>query len=408
MSVLASPGYQLQPSAEQVALSTNYISTFDFLNQYLPDTDQQEVQRYGPRTVAEFLRICGAELPSNSDLIKWAEQGRLHTKYTSCTSGAAANSDSATITVNDSNVTAIAFRAGQNVYVSENSTGYSNHGIITAVDTTYNTFDVAYYEGGGQTFGSAVNLTVWVYGSEFKKGTVGMVGSLEAEDEFFDNSSVIIKDHYAVSGTDMTQIGWVETQTEEGALGYYWFLKSKSETRLRFGDYLETKLVEDVPAEVGSGAANASLNPTYGNKGSDGLFYTVNNRGNVWGAGNPTTLADFDTIIARLDKQGAIAENMLFINRPFSTNIDDMLAAQNSYGAGGTSYGAFPNGKDMALTLEFDSFVRSGYTFHKTNWKYLNDITMRGGLYAGGLTGVVGTVNGLLDPAGSTNVYDQI
>ena len=33
------------------------------------------------RTIASFLRMVGAEMPSNSDLIKWAEQGRLHIKY---------------------------------------------------------------------------------------------------------------------------------------------------------------------------------------------------------------------------------------------------------------------------------------------------------------------------------------
>ena len=36
--------------------------------------------------------MVGAEMPSNSDLIKWAEQGRLHTKYTDVKSGAAAGS----------------------------------------------------------------------------------------------------------------------------------------------------------------------------------------------------------------------------------------------------------------------------------------------------------------------------
>ena len=29
------PGFALQPSAEQVPLATNYITNFDFLNQYL-------------------------------------------------------------------------------------------------------------------------------------------------------------------------------------------------------------------------------------------------------------------------------------------------------------------------------------------------------------------------------------
>ena len=65
-------------------------NNFDFLNQYLPDTYEKEFERYGNRTIASFLRMVGAEMPTNSDLIKWAEQGRLHTKYTGCTSGQAA------------------------------------------------------------------------------------------------------------------------------------------------------------------------------------------------------------------------------------------------------------------------------------------------------------------------------
>jgi hypothetical protein len=405
MAVLPSPGYQLQPSAEQVPLSTNYITNFNFLNQYLPDTYEKEFERYGNRTVASFLRMVGAEMPSNSDMIKWAEQGRLHTKYVNCDSSAAAAADSATITVSDANVSGIAIRAGQTVFISENSTGLSNKGIVTAVNTTAGTFDVAYYEAGGQTFPGTNPLSVWIYGSEFKKGTVGMIGSLEAEDEIFDNSPIIIKDKYAVSGSDMAQIGWVEVTTENGATGYLWYLKSEHETRLRFEDYLETAMIEAVPAESGSGAANASLNPIYGNKGSEGIFYVVNDRGNVWGGGNPTTLVDFDSIISRLDKQGAIEENVIFVNRAFSFDIDDMLASQNSYGANGTSYGLFDNDKDMALNLGFTGF-RRGYDFYKSDWKYLNDPTMRGGLPTGAQA--AGTVTGLLVPAGSTTVYDQI
>ena len=405
MAVLPSPGYQLQPSAEQVPLSTNYITNFNFLNQYLPDTYEKEFERYGNRTVASFLRLVGAEMPSNSDMIKWAEQGRLHTKYVNCDSSAAAAADSATITVNDANVSGIAIRAGQTVFISDNATGLSNKGIVTAVNTTNGTFDVAYYEAGGQTFSGTAVLSVWIYGSEFKKGTFGMIGSLEAEDEIFDNSPIIIKDKYAVSGSDMAQIGWVEVTTENGATGYLWYLKSEHETRLRFEDYLETAMIEAVPAETGSGVANASLNPMYGNKGSEGIFYVVNSRGNVWGGGNPTTLADFDSIISRLDKQGSIEENVIFVNRAFSFDIDDMLAAQNSYGANGKSYGLFDNDKDMALNLGFSGF-RRGYDFYKSDWKYLNDPTMRGGLPTGAQA--AGTVTGLLVPAGSTTVYDQI
>ena len=231
-----------------------------------------------------------------------------------------------------------------------------------------------------------------------------MSGSLEADDVIFDNSPIIIKDKYSVSGSDMAQIGWVEVTTENGATGYLWYLKSEHETRLRFDDYLETSMIEAVPAEANSGVVDAAANPTYGNKGSDGIFYVVQNRGNVWGGGNPSTIAEFDTVISRLDKQGAIEENVIFLNRDFSFDIDDMLAAQNSYGAGGTSYGLFDNDSEMALNLGFTGF-RRGYDFYKSDWKYLNDPTMRGGLPTGANSG---TINGLLVPAGSTSVYDQI
>jgi len=396
------PGFALQPSAEQVPLASNYITNFDFLNQYLPDTYEKEFERYGNRTISSFLRMVGAEMPSNSDLIKWAEQGRLHTKYVNCSTTAIAGADIATITVADAGVTSIVVRVGQTVMISDNAGTGSNKAIVTAVDTAAGTFAVAYYEVGGQVPAAAQTLSVFIYGSEFGKGTEGMQGSLESEDSIFQNNPIIIKDKYAVSGSDMAQIGWVEVTTENGASGYLWYLKSEHETRLRFDDHLETAMIEAVPAEivggVSSGAAAAGYN------GSEGVFFVVENRGNVWGGGFPETLAEFDTIVSRLDRQGSIEENVIFVDREFSFGIDDMLAAQNNNAAGGTSYGLFDNDKDMALNLGFTGF-RRGYDFYKSDWKYLNDVTMRGDM--SGAAGS-GRVNGLLVPAGSTSVYDQI
>jgi hypothetical protein len=415
MAVISPPGFDLQPSGQQVALATNYITNFDFLNQYLPDTYEKEFERYGNRTVASFLRMVGAEMPSNSDLIKWAEQGRLHTKYTACTSAAGAAANVATWTIPPGQVNPggsastapangfQAIRVGQTIMISDETAGstLSNKAIVTAVTVAGGpvyTIDVAYYEAGGQAVAAAINCSMFIYGSEFRKGELGMTGSIEAQDFIFENSPIIIKDTYQVNGSDMAQIGWVEVATENGATGYLWYLKSEHETRLRFEDYLETAMVEAVPAAVGSGAA-ATVGPV-GNKGSEGVFHVVNTRGNVWSGGNPVALAGFDSVIQRLDKQGAIEENVLFVNRQFSFDIDDMLAAQNSYGAGGTSYGLFDNDEEMALNLGFTGF-RRGYDFYKSDWKYLNDPTMRGGL-----TG--GAINGLMVPAGSTTVYDQI
>lgn len=408
MAVLTSPGFDLTPAPEQQALASNYITNFDFLNQYLPDTYEKEFERYGNRTIAGFLRMVGAEMPSNSDLIKWAEQGRLHIKYDACVTSTADAADTATWTITLPNGTAnSALRVGQTIMISSaaGAATLNNKAVITAVgDVAAGAFtiDVAYYEAGGQATGmqASTACSIFVYGSEFAKGTAGMVGSLEAEDNFFENKPIILKDKYAVNGSDMAQIGWVEVTSENGATGYLWYLKSEHETRLRFDDYLETAMIEAVPAEVGSGAlAELGVAGSAGTAGSEGVFYVVNNRGNVF-QGIPTTLAEFDTIIQRLDKQGSIEENVIFVNRDFSFAIDDMLAAQNSYGSGGTSYGLFDNDEEMALNLGFRGF-RRGYDFYKSDWKYLNDPTMRGGLNSG-------KVDGLLVPAGSTTVYDQI
>ena len=45
------PGFALQPSATRVATATNYMTSFDFLNQYLPDTYEKEFEGYGNRTI---------------------------------------------------------------------------------------------------------------------------------------------------------------------------------------------------------------------------------------------------------------------------------------------------------------------------------------------------------------------
>lgn len=396
-TLAASPTFALTPSQAKTTLPGNYISDFDFLNQYLPDVYEKEFARYGDRSMGAFLRHQSAEIPFSSDLIKWTEEGRLHTKYTSVTSAALAAADTAVWTVADAGVTECVFRVGQTVFLSDNATAANyNRAIITAVSGL--TFTVAYYEAGGQRIPASTASTAFVYGSEFKKGTNGMSGSLEAETEFFDVSPIIIKDKYTISGSDMAQIGWVEVDTDSGT-GFLWFLKSKHDTRQRFDDYLEMSLIEGYVAEAGSGAIAATGD--VGNKGTKGLFSELETRGNVWSGGVPDAMADFDDILNRLDKQGSIAENTIFNNRTMSLAIDDMLAAQNAAYSGGTSYGLFDNDENMALTLGFRGFRRGSYDFYKTDWKYLNDATLRGGL-------VGGKVNGVLAPAGTMNVYDQV
>jgi hypothetical protein len=234
-----------------------------------------------------------------------------------------------------------------------------------------------------------------------------------------------MKDYYEVSGSDSSRIGWVETATEAGGTGYLWYLKAEADTRARFTDYLEMAMLE---AKLGGpafatasaslyGGLNANADVTddhlYGSNGNvtgtQGLFDAIETRGNVTsgitGVNPATDLAEFDAILAEFDRQGAIEENMLFLNRATSLAMDDMLASMNSYGAGGTSYGVFNNSEDMALNLGFSGFRRGSYDFYKSDFRYLNDLATRGGINA---ASGANAIRGVIIPAGTSTVYDQM
>jgi hypothetical protein len=136
-----------------------------------------------------------------------------------------------------------------------------------------------------------------------------------------------------------------------------------------------------------------------GIEGTEGLFAAVSDRGNVDDAFNGD-LVSFDDILKGLDKEGAIEENMLFLNRKTALAFDDMLGAINANYDGGTSFGVFNNSEQMALNLGFSGFRRGSYDFYKTDWKYLNDASTRG-------IAADASINGILVPAGTSTVYDQ-
>ena len=75
-------------------MNSNYLKFNDgaaagdtdtFAQQYLPEIYEQEVERYGNRTLSGFLRMVGAEMPMTSDQVIWSEQNRLHISYDSVT-----------------------------------------------------------------------------------------------------------------------------------------------------------------------------------------------------------------------------------------------------------------------------------------------------------------------------------
>ena len=387
----------LTPRPVKGLFGDNYLSVadMDFTQQFLPEVYEKEVERYGNRTISGFLRMVGAEMPMASDRVVWQEQGRLHIAYDSVT----VDADGDALTLPSGHL----IGAGMTLVVSK---GYVTHkAYVTSVSGT--TVNIAVYDTSdanlSSTFDSATDAKVFVYGSEYTKGSSSAGNSLDASFTTFDNKPIILRDKYNVKGSDVAQIGWVEVTTEAGTSGYLWYLKSEHESRLRFEDYLEMSMVEAEKAQStinqGSGFGNTAKI-----EGSEGLFAALESRGLVFNDQdfNNTTgltgLGDFDVILQELDKQGAIEENMMFLDRRTALDIDNMLARANNYGSGGTSYGVFNNEEDMALNLGFSGFRRGSYDFYKTDWKYLNDSTTRGS---------IADIEGVIVPAGTSTVYDQ-
>ena len=162
-------------------------------------------------------------------------------------------------------------------------------------------------------------------------------------------------------------------------------------------------MVEAEKATVTTGISAGSQSA----KGTEGLFAAITARGNVYGA-FPADLDSFDEILKNLDGQGAIEENMLFLDRGTNLAFDDMLAGLDGGSQGsGSAYGVFENSQEMALNLGFSGFRRGSYDFYKTDWKYLNDASTRGADSNYSATGK-DAIDGVLIPAGTSTVYDQI
>ena len=415
----------LIPAQKKQALDNNYLNfadgTSDWAQQYLPELYEAEVERYGNRTLAGFLRMVGAEMPMTSDQVLWSEQNRLHVSYNDCNIKAGALTTlqielaAANPATNGRGNNTVAIKENQTVLISDNATGLITAKAIvssvtqpiggTVAEVLLVPYAAAAFPANVQALTTGGDVNVFVYGSEFGKGSTDAgMDSIEPSFTEFNNSPIIIRDKYQVNGSDAAQIGWIEVATEDGTSGYLWYLKAESETRLRFEDYMEMAMVEGELA----GHTVAMPNQTTVNlKGTQGLFSAIEARGNVYqgfaGAAAPGSgaLGDFDEILKNLDKQGAIEENMLFLQRSTALDFDDMIAAMNGAFASSAaaSYGLFDNESEMALNFGFTGFRRGSYDFYKTDWKYLNDASTRG---------LSNAIDGVMIPAGTTTVYDQM
>ena len=161
----------LTPRPTQTLFNDNYLALgdMDFTQQFLPEVYEKEVERYGNRTISGFLRMVGAEMPMASDQVVWSEQGRLHIAYDDVTVVSATSITIPAVGGASKNL----IGPGDTIVIAD-STGLTvEKAYVSAVAVAGSgvaTLTIAGYAGAVTVTGTS-NVKVFVYGSEYAKGT---------------------------------------------------------------------------------------------------------------------------------------------------------------------------------------------------------------------------------------------
>ena len=363
------------------ATPSNYTTLGSLIDPTKPDVRELYVETFGDQGITGFLELTGAKKSAGTaDETHWYEEGRLH-RTLKVTVG---SSGGCTVTERDGSTTADDLKAFKCLRLNDVLLAANGERlVVTARHASDATFTAQTLAGGDPTTGTGIVMNI--IGNTYEQGSDQPTEYFETALTLRKNPFVIVKESFEVSGSQATNIGWLNVNGE-----YRWYHKNEMDARKRFMNEREAMLVYSQKGAntLSSGGVVA---------GSEGYVAAVEDRGIVSAAAADVdfaTLSDIDDIIIQLDKEGAPAEYAMYLNRALSLKIDDMLAsgAASSLTSGlATQYGAFNNDKDMAVALGFKSFTRGGYNFHKHDWKLLNDPTM------GGLTGA-GSMQGALIP----------
>ena len=353
--------------SNQKLTAATYISLYDLVNK--PDNRDALIKTYGNQGITGFLNLVGAtKAVAQNDEVQYWEETRLHTKGSGSTDG------SGVYTAGAGDVTRpydVVLLAGQKRAFAKPASNGTD--VAALVDLSTNA-----------AVASMSATTFPIIGNLYPQGSDQPSQFIESGVVKRTNPFMIMKDVYSVTGSQATNIGWINL----GNGDYRWYLKSEADTRQRFMDKREMMML------MGEKFFTDGTDEITDISGSEGYFAAIEDRGIV-NSGYIQTLTDVDDIIKVLDKEGGASEYALYINRTQDLYLNDMLAAQNSYGADGSSYGSFNNSAETALALGFRSFNRAGYTFHKHDWKLLNDPAL---LADSGFHGVAVPMASVADP----------
>ena len=407
-----------------------YTTVEELLAYNKPDVRDELIKAYGDQGITGFLKMTGAvRSGGTADFVTWFEEGRRHTNF---------EFSGSTVTGSDAD----GIKGIELVLSKVNGTAVGSisaglGGAVTKAEQVLNVGDVLLSHNTGHVYivrnldlsadlSTAADLDVIVTRMDGTDGTTTMegdgtsvvmalIGSAHPEGQAagarsafqkanvnkLNNSYNIVKDMYQVTGSAATNIGYVNI----GNGDYRWYIKGEQETRARFMDKREMMMLFSAKQNQNDQAGTTISGLPGDIPGSEGYFAAVAARG-ITATGDSTTrifdeLASIDNILIELDKEGAPAEYAMYLDRRTSLDIDDMLAngvaTQNTAGLPG-QFGAFNNDADLAVKLGFKSFTRGGYTFHKHDWKLMNDPQLVGGMTAAEYRGAMIPMASYVDP----------
>ena len=339
--------------------AAKYISLYDLVNK--PDNRDALIKTYGNQGITGFLQLVGAtKAVATNDEVQYWEEERLHKKQAG--SMAAITAADATVVLTAASAGDVIVRLQDVVLVNG-----SERALVTGISTAAITLTALSSDGFSAASLNA-SASVPVIGNLYAQGSDQPGEFIESGITKRTNPFMIMKEVYSVTGSQATNIGWINL----GNGDYRWYLKSEGDTRQRFMDKREMMMLlgEKVTA---SGITDID--------GSEGYFAAIEDRGIVQ-SGLINTIGEVDDIVKVFDKEGAASEYALYVNRAQDLAIDDMLAAgqlasgTSATTVGAAAFGSFSNSPETALNLGFRSFARGGYTFHKHDWKLLNDPTL--------------------------------
>ncbi len=353
------------------ATADNYVALGELLEYNKPDNMDLYVKTFGDQGITGFLELTGAKKNAGtSDQIQYWEEGRLHRTFT----GTVATNGSATYLAKSMSIA-----AGAGARVNDVLLNQAN-GDVLLVEENLGSTTMSVRSLGGVTFAASTAAQFSVIGNIAAQGASQPDDFYQTEINKRTQDFIIARETFHVNGSQTSNVGWINT----GNGDYRWYLKGENDTRKRFMDQREMLMLFGERQALTSGGNDGIV-------GTEGYFSALTDRGIIASAfASGGTLIELDSIILELDKQGAPSEYAMYLNRQASLNIDDALAIGVGTSVSGglaSQFGAFNNDADMAVNLGFKSFTRGGYTFHKHDWKLLNDPTLaaQGGFYKGAM-----------------------